>query len=270
VLAWDQTPWLYLLNNQGQREAQVPVPVSLTAAACAEDASCFAAAGKGGELWLLAPDLSPRWQRQLPQAATAVALDPFGRYLAVADSQGGLSLLDRAGQGLWQNQLPRPLCHLAFVPEEPFLLGCADFGFVACLDMTGRIVWRDGLVVHCGALAVNGDGSRIVLACYSEGLRQYDLHGSRLPSLTPPAGCTLAASSFDGRRLLVAGPSSSLRLLDDRGEVLGQHALDRPAVAMALWPLADRAVVALANGPIAALETKKGSGVDSGSAGFAG
>ena len=256
VLAWDRGQWLYLINRKGHREAQVPTPVPLTAACCAEDGSCCAAVGQGGEIWWLAPDLLPRWQRCLRQAAVAVALDPFGQYLAVADGGGGVHLFNRDGQCLWQTQMPRPLHHLTFVPEAPYVLGCADFGFIACLDLTGQIVWREGLVVHCGSLAVRGDGTCILLACFSEGLRRYDLHGSRKPSLTSCAPCRLVASSFDGRFLLVADQANRLLLLDDRGQLLAPYPLDGSAVALALGPLAEWAVIALSTGPILALRIK--------------
>src|SRR5262249_7646399 len=82
LLAWDDNNWLYLLNHAGQRQAQVRQAASLAAACCADDGSAVGAAGAGGEIWWLAPDLTTRWERALAVPALAVATDPFGHYLA--------------------------------------------------------------------------------------------------------------------------------------------------------------------------------------------
>ncbi|HKI33456.1 MAG TPA: hypothetical protein VKA46_16495 [Gemmataceae bacterium] len=257
VLAWDENHWLYLLNSRGERQGQAR-PLSALAAAClADDGSALGVAGARGEVGRLAPDLTPRWQRTLRHPAVAVAVDPFARRLAVSDSKGGLFVFDRDGRLLWEAHQPRPLHHLAFVPEAPFLLGAADFGLVVSLEAaTGQLVWRDGLAVHCGALAVSGDGEVIVLACFSDGLRRYGRGGANKGHVTTAEPCRLAALSFDGRLALVAGRANRLLLLDTHGKVLGIHLLERPAVALALAALGERAVVALTDGGVLALDLR--------------
>jgi len=252
VLAWDEHHWLYLLNGRGERQGQARPLAALAAACCADDGSALAVAGSQGEVMRLAPDLSPRWQRTLSHPAVGAALDPFGRRLAVADLKGSVFLFDRDGRPLWQVQLPRALHHLVFVPEAPFLLAAADFGLVACLDVnTGKLIWRDGLPAHCGALAISGDGKHGVLACFSDGLRRISFSGGAKGHVTTREPCRLAAVSFDGRLILVAGRSNRLLLLNNQGKVLGIHLLEKPAVALALSALGDRAVVVLSDGVVA-------------------
>jgi hypothetical protein len=181
---------------------------------------------------------------------------PFGGRVGVSAARGGLTLLDRDGRPLWEAHQPRPLHHLAFVPEAPLLLGTADFGLVVCLDVaTGGVVWRDGLAAHCGALAASGDGAVVVLACFSDGLRRYGRGGAKR-HVTTKEPCRLAALSFDGRLALVAGRANRLLLLDIHGKVHGIHLLERPAVALTMAALADRAVVALADGGVLALDLR--------------
>src|SRR4051794_4371034 len=163
ILVWDENRRLHLFSRGGELQGQAIVPGTLTTACCADDGSVYVAAGKRGEVWWLAPDLTPRWEKSLAQTVLAAAVDPFGQYLAVATGRGWLHVLDRRGQPVFQVETARPLHHLAFVPEAPFLLGCADFGLVTCFDLAGHLVWRDGPVAHCGSLSTNGDGSRIVL-----------------------------------------------------------------------------------------------------------
>src|SRR5262249_19141549 len=109
VLARDENHWLYLLNRGGERQAQLRAPRELTATARADDGSAFAAGGKDGDVWWLAPDLMPRWQRPLGQRVEALAVDPLGQYLAAADAGGNLSLLTGRGRPVWRVQTPRPL-----------------------------------------------------------------------------------------------------------------------------------------------------------------
>ena len=150
LLTWDDKHWLYLLNQKGERQGQVRPAGELAAACCADDGSAFAAAGIRGEVWWLAPDLSVRWERVVPDKALAAAMDPFGQYLAVADARSHLRIFNRLGHLVTQIESPRPLHHLAFVPAAPYLVASADYGLVTCLDLAGRWVWRDGLVVHIG------------------------------------------------------------------------------------------------------------------------
>jgi WD40 repeat protein len=254
VLVRDEHGWLYLLDHAGARQAQHQAPKELAASACADDGSAYAAAAKEGDVWWLAPDLMPRWQRSPGQRVEGLAVDPLGRYLAVAAS-AGVTLLTREGKTIWQTETPRPLRHLAFVPEKPFLLGAADFGLVVCLDATnGKLIWRDGLVANVGSLATNGDGSAVVLACYSDGLCRYALGGpppERQPLSEP---CRAACLSYDGRLILAAGLGREIRLLDHRARTRGEHRPESSATALVLSPLGDRMVVGTATGQVSCLK----------------
>jgi hypothetical protein len=256
LLAWDDQSWLYLLNRAGERQGQTRARGTLTAACAADDGSAYAAVGSEGEVWWLAPDLMPRWERRLAHGAVAASLDSMGQYLAVADAGGQLQLFDRAGRPICQAQTPRPLVHLAFVTEAPFLVGCADFGLVACFDLAGHCAWRDGLVANIGSLTVSGDGERIVLACYSEGLVTYSLAGRKRDRPPPSEPFRLAALSYEGRYTLAATLDNRLLLLDRDGQNLTSYPLDHPPAALALAPLADSAVVAQADRRVFALDLR--------------
>jgi hypothetical protein len=257
LLAWDDNHWLYLLTSKGERQAQWHAPGAVAAICCADDGSAYAAVGSRGEIWWLAPDLMPRWQKLLPYPAVAAALDPFGQYLAVSDARGSLRVLDPQGRSVSQTQTPRPLHHLAFVPEAPLLLGTADIGLLAAFDLSCNGLWRDGLVATIGALAVNGSGDRIVLACYSEGLRFYNATGHKQGHLNLSEPSRLAALSFDGQLAVVAGLGERLLLIDRNGKTLSNVALDKPAVALAVAPLGDWVAVALPDGRVLGLDLQE-------------
>ncbi len=254
VLVWDEKDWLYLFDQNGNLQGQVQPPGRLAAASCADDGSAYAVCGSRGEVWWLKPDLTTAWQTAVPRGAVTLALDSFGQFLAVSDANGGLHVYDRDAATVFSVQSPRPFHHLAFVPSAPCLLACADYGVVGCFDMDGKWLWRDGLVAHIGALAVSGNGERILLACYSEGLQWYSLDGKRQVRQTAPDPCRLAAVSYEGGVILTAGLADRLQVLDLNGTSIGAYIVDSPAVALSLSALGDYASVALSDGTLLGLK----------------
>jgi hypothetical protein len=257
LLTWDEHGHLYLLNRRGERQAHRPLGFPVTRASIADDGSACAALGPRGEIAWLAPDLTIRWQKTLAYPVIACGLDPFAQYLAVTDNRGKWHVLDGHGHRVLQAECPRPLHHLAFVPAAPLLVGCADFGLVACFDFAGQCVWRVGLVAHVGSLAVNGDGSLLTLACYTEGLQRYDRAGQSLGRWNAGEPCRLAALTYDGAWTLAAGLSKRLLLLDATGQVATSHTLEQPAVDLALAALGDAAYVAHADGRLVGFELRE-------------
>jgi hypothetical protein len=251
ILAWDGQDSLFLFNHAGTIQARRPSPAPIAAADCAEDGSAYVVGGSQTPMicWL-APDLTPRWQRPLRQRVTAVAMEPLGRCVAVADSGGTLHLIDARGRTLWKAATPRPLHHLAFVPEKPIVVGAADFGLVLCFGASGECLWRDGLVAHVGSLAVSGDGSCVLLACFSDGLYRYNTDGPHQQRIPLESPCRLAVLSYAGDRLLTADRPQRLCLRDSKGDIHERINLDGPVAAVALSALADFVVVGLANGAI--------------------
>ena len=149
------------------------------------------------------------------------------------------------------------LHHLAFVPAAPLLVGCADYGLVACLDLDGNMRWRDGLVSHVGDFSVDGDGSRILIACFSEGLQGYDLAGKKLGPMPVIEPYRLVSQAFTGQAILVAGMSNHLYLLDSAGKTLATQPADKSIAGLALSPLGDYATVAFADGSIVRWSIRK-------------
>jgi PQQ-like domain len=249
VLAWDAANWLHLFNSRGQRQAQVHLRGQLAAAACADDGRSFAAVSTTGQVWLLAPDLMPHWERSLDHPATTLALASLGEYVAVAGGSGSLQFYAADGKRVWTSALPRPLKHLAFVPGKPLLVGCADFGLVACVDAGGKVLWRDGLVANAGSLACANAGKPIAAACYSDGLWCYDLTGQKRQRFEL-APCRLAALSYTGDVILTADLERTVRVFNREGTCLATQEMEDIPIALALAPLGDAAWVALQGGRI--------------------
>jgi hypothetical protein len=251
VLVWDADHRLSLYNRSGLAQAQRAARAPCTAACIADDGSCAAAGGEAGQLWRLAPDLAPVWQKVVPHRVTAVALSPLGDYLAAADAGGGLYLLDRHGRTVWKAATPRALHFLTFVPERPCLAGAADFGLVTCFDAAGRPLWQEGLISHVGSLSAGADGGRLILACFTEGLVHFTLEGARQRLVAPNPPCRLAALSYDGKLILTADLDRRLTLAERDGAARDHFDLESPPAGVALGPLGDYAVAATQNGLLA-------------------
>src|SRR5581483_4046465 len=106
------------------------------------------------------------------------------------------------------------------------------------------------LVTNLGALAVNGDGSSILVACFSDGIRRYDAAGQVSGRWSPPEPCRLLAQSFDGRTIIGSGMTRRLFQLDERGQVLSQHEMDKEIAHLALDPLGQSMFVTLVDGTV--------------------
>jgi hypothetical protein len=254
VLAWDMEGWLYLLDRAGDIQAQSRVAGALAAAACSDDGTTVVAGTTEGIIWWLSPDMRVLLEKKAPRGVRTLAADPFGQYLAVADPGGGLTVLDRQGREVSSAPVPRPLHHLAFVPAAPLLLGASDIGLVACFELSGKCAWREAFVAHIGALAVDGEGETILLACFTDGLLRYSLSGKQKGRLSLPEPCRLAAVSFDGAVALVAGLSKRIFLTNLEGKVLQSHTVAQPPAAIALAALGQSALVGLPDGALISLE----------------
>lgn len=242
--------WLSLLDAQGRTQAQLRGPTALSCSSAADDGSAYVAGGVQGDVWWLAPDLSIRWTRRLPQKVAGLALDGLGEHLLVADGGGGLTLFTNRGETEWQTSTPRPLRHLTFVPEVPHLIGSADYGLVQCLDAKGRCVWRDGLVASVGGMAIRGDGGRLALACYSDGVYRYTRRGERSQWQGLPEPVRQVRCSYDGRMWLVLGLGGRVWQLARENGTPTRVEFDGHATGLALSPLGDNLLVSFAKGQI--------------------
>jgi hypothetical protein len=253
LLVWDADHVLTWLSRAGEVHARWEAPDPVADADVADDGSAAVALGTAGTVWLLAPDLKPRWRRGVAAKGLAVAVAPFAGVLAVSDGGGTIHFLDGLGRGLTAATSSRPLHHLVLVPERPLLVGSADFGSVAAFSLSGTRRWQDTPVAHCGALATTGDGMLIALACFSEGLLLYDFRGQKRRDGPHTGPCRLVALSYDGTALATAGLDGVVRLHDRAGTVRSEFRPDANVSALALDALGRTAFVGLADGTVVAL-----------------
>jgi hypothetical protein len=255
LLAWDGDQ-LSLWDAAGRCLTRKQAATTLAVACSADDGQAYAASGAEGQLWYLSDELRTRWETRLPARPLAVALSPLGEHLAAADAAGGLQLCDATGRRLWRTTVPRPLDRLAFIPEHPLLVGCAAAALVVCYDLTGRQAWRDSHVANFGSLSVTGNGDRIALACWSEGVCCWDRAGRKLPPLSGLGAVARVKQSYDGSRLLVEDPNHRVSLRKPSGELISECPLEARPVALALDALGRSVAAALADGTLLLLASQ--------------
>jgi hypothetical protein len=254
ILVWDREHHLTRLDRLGHVVVRRPAPASVVSAVCSDDGNTVAAIGRHGQVWMITPELTTMWERSLPRRPVSLALDCLGRQVAIADEAGGIHVLDTAGKVVWRAEAARPLVHLALVPEAPVLVGSAEFGLVCAFDRTGHCLWRDGLVAHVGSLATSGDGGRIVLACFTEGLCCYALTQPKREGLPQAGASRLAGLDYTGQTIVTVGLDSQLALRDAGGAVRDELALRAAPVAIAVEALGESVVAALNNGDLVRVE----------------
>lgn len=257
VLAWDVCRRAVLLNRRGSLQSQCVEDRPIAAAAIADVGSAIAIAHDESVSWRR-PDFSPRWKKPLTAKTTAVALDSHGRCIAVADAGNKLHLFDKSGRLIGTPlTTPRPLYHLHFLTADPLLLGAADFGLLAALDLrTRQWAWQDSPVIHLGDLTSSPDGRMIAVSCFSEGVRRYDALGKSSPMLATPEPIRFVGVSNAGRRFLAGTILSALIGFDDERRLRLEQRFDQAVAGVALSPLADTGVVALADGRILGLDVR--------------
>jgi hypothetical protein len=260
LLVWDAKHNLFLLNHAGERQAETKLPGELVAACAADDGRSFVAVGSRGQVWFLAPDFTPLWERSIDLRPTAAAIDCLSTRVAVAAADGGVCVFDEAGSLLQQSSSPRPLHHLAFVPEMPALLGAADFGLVVCFDRLGGVAWRDAVVVHIGGMAVSGDGATIALGCFSDGICCYSLlEGPRSRRMVLAAGpCRFVATSYAADTWVTIGLEPVVTMRRSDGTAVGEITVAGNPVGIAVNPMGTQAVVATAEGTLLAYDLTNG------------
>lgn len=256
LLVWDAKHNLFLFNHAGERQAETKLRGELIAACAADDGRSFVAVGNRGQVWLLAPDFTLRWERSIDSRPTAVAIDCIGQRVAVAAADGSVCIFDEAGSLTHQCSSPQPLHHLAFVPEMPALLGAADFGHVVCFDRSGGVAWRDAVVMHIGCMAVSGDGATIALGCFSDGVCCYSLlEGPKSRRMVPAVGpCRFVTTSYAADIWMTIGLEPVITMRRPDGTTLEEVTIAGNPVGIAVNPMGTQACVATAEGSLFAYD----------------
>ena len=188
----DEAGGVYRLNRQG-RAATISRGFHGLRLVATDDVGRHSAIVSGdSQLSFLNRALSSEWAIDLPDAITALAVSPYGRHLAVGLANGKSVIYDARHQRVCHIETDRPLQFLHFQSGRPAVIGAAEYGQLLEFDFSGRVLWSTNLHANIGGITGTGDGKRLSVATFTQGVKHLDENGQpagRLPAGRNPAGC---------------------------------------------------------------------------------
>jgi hypothetical protein len=265
ILAWDEGNQLYLLSALGESLSFSRAPIKIATGAISDEGSLIALLGDGddGSLLLLNADFEVEVERAAPSEASFLTLDPHGRYMAVGSRSGGVHFINRYGKAAGRLETIQPIAHLCFVPDRPFLVGAAAFGMLVGVEIYGsrsagrleaELAWQDRLMSNVGRLTVSGDGSMVLVSCFTHGIQRFDLKGRNEGSYHLGGTVSHAVLDFPGRTIAAATLEGELAVLNSAGNVRWRTRLARPAIALEIDPLGRYVIHGHSTGEIVRLD----------------
>jgi hypothetical protein len=248
ILAWDEGNQLYLVSILGETLSSSRLPQRIAAGAISDNGSLIAVLGDGAgaRFLLMGEDLGVQVERPAPSESSFLSVDPHGRYVAIGSRLGAVSFVNRFGRLSGRLETVQPLAHLCFLADRPFLVASAAFGMLVGVKVhgsrsTGRlapeILWQDRLMSNVGRLCVSGDGSMVLVSCFTHGIQRFDLQGRNEGSYHLGGTVSHAVLDFPGRSIAATTLEGELAVMNSAGNVRWRTQLPRPAIALEFDPL---------------------------------
>jgi hypothetical protein len=248
VVALDDANRMTLLDSEGTAVADWNAPNDVVGISAAENGERVFAVDRDGDIHVLDAGLEPIARFDGPADPIAIACDPLGTHIAVATLSGLNGIMNNRGRATGERETRRPLKHLAFVPSTGEIIGAAENGSLACFDYRGREIWIVGGSTSVGDMAIDGNGSTILLACFGMGLERLDGRGDREGTYRLEGAPARVAIDFEGSQILIATLERELLELNFDGVIRNRTELDEQPLGVALDPLGRYAVVAFGGG----------------------
>lgn len=225
VLAADQSGGLYLIDRSGKIANLTRGRTPIRSLGWSDTGEGGAALVGEDKLYWFDRSLKFQGAIDLPLQSLALAVDPHGQYAAVSLADGGTQVFDVHRKRVRRFETAQPLIALEFLLGEPALLGVAEYGLLCCYSFAGEELWQEKLWANVGDLAVTGDGSSILLACYAYGIQCHDEEGTQVGSYQLGGTVCKVATSFIPGRIAAATLERHFYWLDPSGRVEWQSTL---------------------------------------------
>jgi hypothetical protein len=203
VLAADSVGSLYRIDREGKLSG-VTHGKPLRAMAWSDTGQSGAALFGENRLVYFDRQLTIRDSRELPAESLAVAVDAHGDYTAVSFIDSDTVLYDPRGKPVHQFRTLQALAQIRFVVAEPLIIGVGELGLLTCHSFGGKQLWQEKLFASVGDIALSGDGSNILLACFAMGVQCHDDSGSQVGSYQIGGTVSRIALSYDNSRMAAA------------------------------------------------------------------
>lgn len=221
TLAADSVGSLYRIDRDG-RLAGVTHGKPLRALAWSDTGQTGAALMGENRLVYLDRQLTIRDSRELPGQSVALAVDSHGDYTAVSFVDGDTVVYDPRGKPAYQFQTLQCLNQIRFVVSEPLIVGVGELGLLTCHAFGGKQLWQEKIFASVGDIALAGDGSNILLACFAMGVQCHDDTGGQVGSYQIGGTVSRIALSYNNTRLAAATIERHFYWLNTDGRVQWQ------------------------------------------------
>ncbi len=267
VFAWDEADQLYRVDARGQFQSVARAPGKVVAGSVSDDGSLVALLGEGNRLWLLDGDFDLVHDRPAISDALSLAVDPHGRYVAVASRVNLVQFYTKHAKPAGKFETRQPQASLVFVPDRPFIVGIGAYGSISGFALIprgssgiidGALAWDEALMSGVGRVATTGDGSMILIACYTHGVQRFDLEGRAEGAYHLGGSAGHAVPDFAGRMIAVSTLEGELAILGGAGNVRWRTTLNRPAIALEADALGRHVIYGQATGEIVRLDLRPG------------
>ncbi len=239
VFAWDEADQLYRVDGRGEFRSVARAPGRVVAGCVSDDGSVVALLGEGAKLWVMDGEFGLIHERGSIADAISIAVDPHGRYLAVGSKMNVVQFYTTHAKLAGRVETRQPLSSLLFVPNQPFLVGIGAYGSILGMELhakgangslDGTTVWYEALMSGVGRLASTGDGSMILISCFTHGVQRHNLEGKSEGAYHLGGSATQAVPDFSGRVIAVATTEGELAILSGTGNVRWRTTLSHPAI----------------------------------------
>lgn len=225
VLAADASGGLYLIDRQGHIGNLTRGRSPIRSLAWSDTGEGGAALVGDDKLYWFDRTLKFQGAIDLPNKGLALALDPHGQYAAISLADGATHIYDVHRKLVRRFDTTQPLIALEFLLGEPALVGVAEYGLLCSYNFSGQELWQEKLWANVGDMAVTGDGSSILLACFSYGIQCHDDEGVQVGSYQLGGTVCRVATSFIPGRIAAATLERHFYWLDPSGHVEWQSTL---------------------------------------------
>ena len=232
IVAADESGGVYRLDRHGRIAAVTRGFFGVRLVACDDLGDRAAVVDHESRLSLFDEKLRVVWSLGMPEGITAIDVESHGRYVAVALANGKTVVYDAHHRRMFQFTTQRRLSVVRFLDFRPALVVAAEYGLLGKYDFQGRCLWSSKLPMNIGDLTCTGEGDRVSVAAFSQGIRHINGAGQPDGSYLLEGTPNRLSASITPFRLAVTTLEGHLYWLDETGDIVWAAALPEEAVSV--------------------------------------
>jgi len=254
VLAADAVGGLYHINRLGKLANLIRGPAPIRGLAWSDTGSGgVALVGDEKLYWFNRRLLFQGWLEH-SEKILGLAVEAHGNYVAASLSSSITVVYDSSRKLVRRFASTQPLIALEFLVSRPALVGVAEYGLLCCHAFTGEEEWQQPLWTGVGDLSLTGDGSTILLACFTHGIQCHAADGRQVGSYQVGGTVSRVSTGFYPGRIAAATIERHFYYIDADGQIVFQATLPDDVCRVLCDPFGSAVIVGLVSGRIIRLD----------------